>query len=109
MKDPRATKILLLGLGVVFAGYAGCTGGGDSAASSSSSAATSASGVGGDGDISGLALTCAADGDCAAGLRCIKPSDSDPIFGGGPAGGYCSKSCLVDVECGGHAICLNAP
>src|SRR5690349_21142715 len=108
MKDPRITKILLLGLGVVLAGYAGCTGGGDSAASSSSSA-SSASGVGGDGDIPGIALACAADSDCAAGLRCVTSNDSDPIWGGGPAGGYCSKACSVDVECGGHAICLNAP
>jgi hypothetical protein len=56
-----------------------------------------------------LASACQADGDCALGLSCLKSTSDDAIFGGGPAGGFCTRSCSVDAECGQmDAVCLQA-
>lgn len=110
MRDLRATLGLLI-LGAVLAGYAGCTGGGETSSSSgaggasSSPAATSSSGAGG--DSTGLAMPCAVDGDCASGLICLTPGDIESVFGGSAPGGYCSKSCSLDIDCfGGAGACL---
>ncbi len=42
---------------------------------------------------------CEADTDCKPGLRCITSRADDPTMGGGPASGYCSKSCTMDSDC----------
>lgn len=56
-----------------------------------------------------LALPCAADADCGPAGRCIAVSDSDPLFGGGPAGGYCTVTCTNDSDCPGQgSTCLMA-
>jgi hypothetical protein len=44
------------------------------------------------------------DGDCG-GLTCILPSIDDEVFGGGPAGGYCTKACSADGDCGMSGVC----
>jgi hypothetical protein len=41
---------------------------------------------------------CQADPDCGEGLRCYQ-SDANDLFGGGPAGGYCSTVCAGDAVC----------
>jgi hypothetical protein len=41
---------------------------------------------------------CDADADCGEGLRCYT-ADSNDLFGGGPAGGYCSIPCTGDNAC----------
>lgn len=54
-----------------------------------------------------LGQGCAADADCG-GLTCIKPSDSIPALGGGgPAGGYCSTTCVTISDCpAGASACI---
>lgn len=62
---------------------------------------------GGNGDY--LGAQCSADADCGAGLRCITSTANDPVLGGGPAAGYCSKDCAQDTDCpGGASICIKA-
>ncbi|WP_434041435.1 MULTISPECIES: hypothetical protein [Sorangium] len=46
-----------------------------------------------------IAAMCASDTDCEAGLLCVQPSADDPVFGGGPANGYCSKRCSTHGDC----------
>jgi hypothetical protein len=49
---------------------------------------------------------CAVDSDCASGLTCIAATDTSSLFGGGPAHGYCSKSCMANADCkGGNGTC----
>ena len=56
-----------------------------------------------------LALQCAADSDCGAGLKCLTGDANNPILGGGAANGYCSKDCATDDDCPGNAsFCLGA-
>src|SRR6188768_321753 len=108
MRDQRA-YILLLCFGMLGAGYAGCGGGNvgvggaggageaSSTSSKSSSKSTSSSSSGGPGSIG---MACTADGDCGGGFTCLKPADTSPaLFGGGAAGGYCTKSCATDTDC----------
>ena len=122
----RGLQIALMCLGVAVAAYAGCggdstTGGtatsGDTTTSGSStsgtttsSAATTSSGstsTGGAKD--NLGITCAADGDCGAGLKCLTPEGTTPALGGGPANGYCSKDCATDEDCpGNNSLCAIA-
>ena len=41
---------------------------------------------------------CKADAECGAGLRCFTES-SNSLFGGGPAGGYCTTECVGTDTC----------
>src|SRR6185503_18684089 len=114
----QQAQLLLMGFGIAIAGYAGCggdettggttsgTAGGDTTSTTSSAMTTTTTGMPatsvttGPG-ASGLAMACAADTDCGMGLVCSKASDTEPVFGGGVAGGYCTKSCKVDSDCPG--------
>lgn len=56
-----------------------------------------------------VGAACTIDSNCkpAAGGRCIKSTADDPLFGGGPANGYCSKDCVDDSDCpGATSLCL---
>ncbi len=56
-----------------------------------------------------LGLSCTSDPECGPGGHCVKAGDNDPLFGGGPAGGYCTATCSSDSDCGGFAnTCLLA-
>ena len=68
------------------------------------------SGQGGGGVTSDyLGASCAADEDCGDGLRCITSTTVDPVLGGGPAAGYCTKDCTQDTDCPGDgSLCLKA-
>ena len=46
-----------------------------------------------------VAAACASSADCGPGLSCIKDTDNDPVFGGGPAGGFCTAVCSSDADC----------
>lgn len=79
-------------------GLAGTSGGESPQASGQSGKSSGgASGVGAaDGAPSAdgkLGSRCSSDDACAAGLFCLR-SDSEALFGGGPAGGLCTLSCL---------------
>lgn len=39
-----------------------------------------------------VGASCSTDADCG-GLTCLKSTDTVPTFGGGPAGGYCTREC----------------
>jgi hypothetical protein len=52
-------------------------------------------------------IACMTSSDCGMGLTCILPTDNNPVFGGGPPNGYCSKSCTMDTDCPGlNTLCL---
>ncbi|KYF72884.1 hypothetical protein BE17_47970 [Sorangium cellulosum] len=46
-----------------------------------------------------IAAACASDAECEPGLICIQASANEPVFGGGPANGYCSKRCSAHGDC----------
>jgi hypothetical protein len=69
-----------------------------SSVTSSSGFASTSTGVGG-GAPSGVAQACTTDTDCEPGLTCITDTDNDPVFGGGPAGGFCTTACNADADC----------
>lgn len=78
-------------------------------ASSSSSGAGTSSGGGAGGASGGLgiAAACLTDADCRSGLVCLLDTVNDPIFGGGPADGFCTSPCDEDTDCGEpDAVCL---
>ena len=132
----RGLQIALMCLGVAVAAYAGC--GGDSTVgttsttggettSTGSHTTTSTTTTGGmtttssgmtttsggsttsGGGADNLGIECAADGDCGAGLICLKADGNTPAFQGGPAQGYCSKACATDADCPGNAsLCAGA-
>jgi Cys-rich repeat protein len=54
-----------------------------------------------------IGATCDSDSDCGTDGRCVLPSDDDPIFGGGPAGGYCTQDCTTNADCGAGNFCLD--
>jgi hypothetical protein len=60
------------------------------------------------GGVSGLlGAECATERDCGGVLNCLKATSEDPIFGGGPAGGFCTKACDTNDDCPGtHSACL---
>jgi hypothetical protein len=67
--------------------------------SSSNSTTTTAAG-----NLGGI---CAMDSDCGGGgLTCALPTATIPAFGGGPANGYCTKSCTADTDCGSAGLCV---
>lgn len=54
-----------------------------------------------------LGAACAQNSDCGGGgLTCTLPTANDPVFGGGPVNGYCSKTCLMDSDCPSNGACL---
>ena len=119
---------LLSALGLLAASLAGCslaaesasatsgvggasatsTSGGTGAGSSTSTTTTATSGTGG-GFTDFLGAPCTADTECGSGLVCVKSTDDDAVFGGGPAGGLCTHACDADTDCPGtSSICLQA-
>jgi hypothetical protein len=59
-------------------------------------------GHGGGGTSTGtgsLASACAHAGDCEPGLSCLTSTGNDPVFGGGLAGGLCTRACNTDTDC----------
>lgn len=64
-------------------------------------------GEGGGGETTLLASPCETEEDCGGG-RCILTASDDPVFGGGVAGGYCTKDCDTDADCGASGKCLAA-
>ncbi len=61
----------------------------------------------GTGGSTALATECTTDSDCGADGVCIKSTDNEPVFNGGPANGYCSKACNDDADCG-PGTCVKA-
>ncbi|MDC0685504.1 hypothetical protein [Sorangium atrum] len=59
------------------------------------------SGDGGSGEARGLGARCAKDADCGPRGHCFTESGDD-LFGGGPAGGYCTTACEQDSDCEGE-------
>lgn len=56
-----------------------------------------------------LGMACADDSECDPGGACLLPNDRDPFLGGGPAGGYCTAPCTLDIDCPGlDGVCLDA-
>jgi hypothetical protein len=114
----RRLQTVLLGSAVILAGSWACGSGkatsagtGGAASTVSTTVVTVATGAGGGGTggagIGNLGLACAQDSDCGAPLTCILPTATDPVFGGGPAAGYCSKACATGADCPGAAsTCL---
>lgn len=123
--------VLGLGFGVSLFGvlaFAAC--GDDSGTGGSGGSTTTTGGAGGAGGKGAtvtvtsstgmmggaLGATCQSDSDCGTGFTCLAPTDNLPVFGGGPAHGYCSKNCSTDADCpngaclgdGADARCLEA-
>jgi len=114
---------LLLSAGAAIAGCdcgsdSGTDGGGaapggssTSSATASSSSSDASSSTGPVPDPGKLGAACETDMDCADMIpfQCVQVSDDDPAFHGGPAGGYCTKSCAEDADCPGvGSACLSA-
>lgn len=56
-----------------------------------------------------IGLPCGVDSDCPGGLRCASALADEPAFHGGPAGGYCTKTCSASTECPGTtSACYHA-
>jgi hypothetical protein len=127
--NERRVQIGLMLCGVSIAAYAGCGGGGtggtttgdttttatvtsasvtsSSSGSTSATTTTSVAAVSSGGDDMLLGAQCSDDTMCGMALKCIKDSDTDKTFGGGPAGGYCTKTCTTDTDCPGNgSACL---
>jgi len=116
----RRTQLILLGSVLTLAGPWACssspatsTGTGGTTSSSSTTLHTSSSssgvvtvGTGGSQGGANLGLACTQDSDCGTPLKCILPSANDAIFGGGPANGYCSETCMTDNDCPSTGNCL---
>lgn len=118
MKPQKILVISVLACGGALS-FAGCSmgpgeaGGGTSASGGYSPAETATgAGAGSDpweaGGMSGMVgAACVTNADCGGLLTCLGPDRDDPSFGGGPAGGFCSRSCSKDEECPGtNGICL---
>ncbi len=78
-------------------------------ASTTTTTTTSAvsTGAGGNAGSMSLGLACKQDSDCGgAPLKCDLPTTNDPIFGGGPANGYCTMPCTTDAQCPTTGTCL---
>jgi hypothetical protein len=93
------------------AGGSGTTASGSGGTKTTTHTAASSTGVttggGGSPGAESLGLACASDTDCGgAPLTCILPTASDPVFGGGPANGYCSQTCMTDADCPSTGACL---
>src|SRR5689334_19956531 len=54
-----------------------------------------------------LGAACKTNMDCGGVLYCLSAGSDDPIFGGGPAGGFCTKACDTNDDCPGSvSACL---
>jgi hypothetical protein len=81
--------------------------GGATATSGTGIVGSSSTGVGAGGNA--LGDTCDDDASCQVGLVCVKDTDNDPIFGGGPARGFCTAVCDTDADCPApEGVCLKA-
>lgn len=47
-----------------------------------------------------IGRACTASADCGTGLTCFT-AESNDVFGGGAAGGYCTLTCQADTDCTG--------
>ena len=103
----------------LLANFGGCSddaepqgaGGGTTTAVSSSTASSSvvvaSSSSSSGGMKTKLGSACSADADCGDDLRCITPSSTSPVLGGGAVNGYCTKDCLTESDCPGFgSVCL---
>jgi hypothetical protein len=117
----------LLTTGVILAGLSAC-GGGGSGGTAGDGGAAGAGGEGGTGGTGGsmggsggtggappppvkvkIGDSCNADDDCGTDEICLAEGDSFTAVGpdaGGPAGGYCTKQCADDDECGPGNYCV---
>lgn len=110
MRVDRIGTFLFAGA-LIAAGFWGCdggadgeTGGGGSGTTSSTTTTTTTttsvvSSTTTGGGTSFLGLECASDADCGTDGKCSQVTDNDPILGGGPAAGYCTKACTESAEC----------
>lgn len=80
--------------------------GGSTSTTTSATTGTTVASTSSGGTDSKLGLDCQEDSDCGDGGRCITPTENDPVIGGGPAGGYCTKDCETDSDCDG-GTCLS--
>jgi hypothetical protein len=112
--------LLPIPVGAVVVGFWGCgftvdtsgAGGGSMTAVASAASTTSgypgAGGGGGAPGAGGIAAPCMSMSDCGPGLDCLLPSASDPVFGGGVAGGFCTEQCNDDTDCvAGGGVCYS--
>jgi hypothetical protein len=77
---------------------------GTSVATGSGGGSDADAGVGGG---AGLAAACTSDATCGFGLTCLTDTIDDPVFGGGPAGGFCTAACSGDADCASlGGVCL---
>lgn len=110
--------VLFASVGVGLGAFVACSSsndtaagaGGSSSSSSSSSASSTSSSTSSSSSSSGstppvLAGACTKDADCGGDLACSLPSVDDPVFSGGPAGGYCTKPCTTQTDCPTPGIC----
>lgn len=115
------TAVLVIGAGVIAsATFYGCgddegTGGsGGSEPTSTTKAVTTVTKAAvsvtqattGSGPTVFVGRTCSTDGECGPAGRCILPSADDPVFGGGPANGYCTQACTDASECPNNGLCI---
>jgi len=116
MKFERIS-VLLLAAGTFAAGFWGCSGddpadtddtgaGGSGTTSGTTTGPTTTSSSGG--ANSDLGAACTSNDQCGMGNRCILATANDPILGGGPAGGYCSRDCATNTDCGNNGVCIGA-
>lgn len=118
---PRSTLHLLVSAACFVAGCADRNLEGDAELDGSGGSATGPVGSGGAGGAgqttstggagsfeARLGAMCTSDGDCDPGGSCLLPTDRDPFLGGGPAHGYCTAPCTMDIDCpGDHGVCLD--
>jgi hypothetical protein len=129
--DAQKVGLLLVALGAALVSAASCNGAGavgntggasgtggattttgptGSQVSSTSGVSTGVGGSGGTGggSTSSLGAACMSDTDCGGGgLTCITASTDSPVFGGGPANGYCASMCTTDADCTEQAsVCV---
>jgi hypothetical protein len=55
-----------------------------------------------------LGAPCEADDACDPDGECLRQDGDEPLLGGGPVRGYCTRACTSDEDCPGGA-CLGAP
>lgn len=78
-------------------GYGGFGGFGGRTSTTTGSSTTTGMGGASIGDK--IAAACASDAECGPGLSCLADTTNDPIFGGGPAGGFCTRTCNSNNDC----------
>lgn len=120
----RSGLVLLFVAGATAATFGGCglsgAGGGGGATSYDDGPAVTVTAAGPSGStgpggsvpvvIPGrLGFKCGSDSDCGGLFTCLDAASEDPIFGGGPAGGFCTKACDRDDDCpGSNSTCFKS-